>query len=587
MNNWFKKVLFTRLSLVLLAANVSPTIAQTTRPQINLAPRYVPVKPAHTKIVGSQSHGAVEVKFVEGSTYRLRNGNITTLRSDPLGGIKAVFQNHPVRKIERLFTLSEDEIEADRLETQTLSNEQMPDLNLWYQLTVEEGTDAEALIDALNALPEVEIASPALLPAPLPAEFTGNTHTSELLAPELASPDFLAQQGYLNPAPDGIDAKYAWGIPGGTGSNVTIVDIEYSFNKQHEDLPRRIPVVWGQQWNGYGDDHGTAVLGVLVGMSNSYGVTGIAYAAHAKFSSACMNSTTCNYSVANAINSAKRNTAYGDVILIEQQTSVCGLTDYGPVEWSQSVFEAIKIATAAGRIVVEAAGNGNVDLDGAGCDNKFDRDVRDSGAIIVGAGAPPTYPSQVDRSRLCWNLDNLINCSTYGSRVDVQGWGSLVTTAGWGDLYTGTGKNQWYTGGFRGTSSSSPVVAGAAAILSSIAEERGLKMSPYWIRSTLVNTGSSQQDDPSHPASEHIGPRPNLKEAIAMLDPNFISQFNSNASGWSVVTGAWGRPLNLRSIMVAVRPLPRKPAQILGCNSSSTRMGRIPAHQRLMAPSQL
>jgi len=44
------------------------------------------------------------------------------------------------------------------------------------------------------------------------------------------------------------------------------------------------------------------------------------------------------------------------VILIEQQASVCSLSDYGPVEWYQSIYDAIHASTAAGRTVVEAAG---------------------------------------------------------------------------------------------------------------------------------------------------------------------------------------------------------------------------------------
>ena len=38
------------------------------------------------------------------------------------------------------------------------------------------------------------------------------------------------------------------------------------------------------------------------------------------------------------------------------------------------------------RVVVEAAGNGAVELDAPECEGWFDRSVRDSGAIIVGAG---------------------------------------------------------------------------------------------------------------------------------------------------------------------------------------------------------
>src|SRR5262249_33446305 len=142
----------------------------------------------------------------------------------------------------------------------------------------------------------------------------------------------------------------------------------------------------------------------------------------------CSNSACSVYNIANAINVARLQTTPGDVILIEQQAPVCGLTDYGPVEWYQSAYDAIKTSTAAGRIVVEAAGNGSVNLDRASCHNLFKRTVLDSGAIMVGAGAPPAY-SQTDRARLYF--------STYGSRVDLQGWGFSVATTGYGDLQAG------------------------------------------------------------------------------------------------------------------------------------------------------
>jgi hypothetical protein len=82
------------------------------------------------------------------------------------------------------------------------------------------------------------------------------------------------------------------------------------------------------------------------------------------------------------------------------------------------------LATAKGVIVVEAGGNGADNLDDAvynapagvfppGWKNPFNRANRDSGAIVVGAGAPPhgTHGRDhgPDRSRLA--------LSNYGSIV--------------------------------------------------------------------------------------------------------------------------------------------------------------------------
>ncbi len=465
--------------------------------------RWSPVKPVRTVVLAGQSATAVEIKFVPGLLPGWAAGAFSAA-SGALSGLNEILKGHAVASVRRLFNESEAEIGAHRLALEAATGKELPDLNLWYRIKVVDGTNVEYLIDGLNSLPEVEIAYPAPLPVPPPSAKQG-------LAPvQSETPDYVGYQGYLKAAPGGIDAEYAWTQRGGTGGNVTIVDVEYSFNETHEDLPA-VTLIRGQLWDRYGDDHGTAVLGELVALNNGYGVTGIAYGAATKFASPCNDSEDCSdYNPADAINAARINTRKGDVILLEQQAVVCGLSEerYGPLEWYQSVYEAVKLATADGRIVVEAAGNGRVNLDQPSCDGRFKRTVRDSGAIIVGAGAPPNF-TQEDRSRLSF--------SSYGSRVDVQGWGQQVAATGYGDLYQGGGKNEWYTEMFSGTSSASPVVAGATALLSSVARERGTVLAPDRVRTILRNTGSAQQYSAGFPLTERIGPRPDLKAAIGRL----------------------------------------------------------------------
>ena len=52
-----------------------------------------------------------------------------------------------------------------------------------------------------------------------------------------------------------------------------------------------------------------------------------------------------------------------------------------PVEYWQANYDAISAATTAGLTVVEAAGNGQMNLDDDRYHNRFDKDSRDSGAI--------------------------------------------------------------------------------------------------------------------------------------------------------------------------------------------------------------
>lgn len=177
-------------------------------------------------------------------------------------------------------------------------------------------------------------------------------------------------------------------------------------------------------------------------------------------------------------------------------------------EFVQANYDAIVAATSAGIIVVEAAGNGSEDLDQPEYDAAF-RDRPDSGAIMVGAGdgCPDPYP---ERGRLGF--------STFGARVDLHGWGNCVTTAGYGTLQGSSESDDSYTASFSGTSSASPIVAAAAAVVSSVAIEQGDVdgLSSTEARSLLVSTGTPQDTSPAA-LTGNIGPLPNLAAALGLM----------------------------------------------------------------------
>lgn len=437
-----------------------------------------------TTIPPGYSSEIIQVKFQVGTDVHSPNASL------PLELLNSV------DSINRLFTASEQQLVNVRVKGESRSAHKLPDLNLWLKIALKPGTDATSFIEDLKGLESVEIAEFAPLPSPLPAD-TSN---------------FTDEQDYLDAATDGIDARYSWTIPGGNGSGITIYDVEYSWNQEHEDLSKASGT---ELLLNIGDsaidpfsnnDHGTAVLGELVADNDSKGVTGISWGADIGLAPA--NTADLGYDLANAIMLAVNDGSPGDVILIEQQASVCGLSDYGPSEWISSVFDAIQTATANGFVVVEAAGNGNVDLDQEACGTTFDRSVRDSGAIIVGAGQPPG--SGNDRERESF--------SSYGSRVDLQGWGSDVVTTGYGGFYKNSddpsNPNFWYTNSFGGTSSASPIVAGAVANLQGISFEKfGVPLVSFQVRDLLVQTGSPQLGN----TAENIGPRPNLRQAIEQM----------------------------------------------------------------------
>ena len=324
-------------------------------------------------------------------------------------------------------------------------------------------------------------------------------------------------QGYLDPAPLGMDVRHAWTLPGGRGENVKIIDIEVNWNLNHNDLveatSNAFMVVRGvdpqPQFN---MDHGTAVLGELVAAPDGVGVTGIAHRAQIGLINPVTEGTTLK--IAEAVKTATKRLSPGDILLIEQQSLAGprfdGLVGRGllPIEFEKPVFDAITAATAKGIIVIEPAGNGFENLDDPIYKGVFDRRVRDSGAIVVGAGYPEggVYGPGPDRTRT--------DESNYGSRVDVQGWGRFVTTCGYGPLRQEQGLNNIYTDIFGATSAAAAMVAGAAAVLQSIVKERGLDpLTPAQLRQLLVSTGSPQQGN----LRQRIGPRPDLKAAIEAL----------------------------------------------------------------------
>ena len=149
------------------------------------------------------------------------------------------------------------------------------------------------------------------------------------------------------------------GVEPGGRAGIGFVDLERGWTLNDEDLSGAgITLISGinQDYQG----HGTAVLGEVVAVDNTRGGIGIAPRARARVVSQWRTST--SYSTAAAIASAVAVMSRGDVLLLEAQTTV-GTQVKIPVETEQAAYDAIVAAVAAGIVVVEAAGNGGLDLD--------------------------------------------------------------------------------------------------------------------------------------------------------------------------------------------------------------------------------
>jgi len=399
---------------------------------------------------------------------------------------------------EPLFVRPATALAEDRATASAGSGQPMPDLSAWRRVRVRGARSAvDRALVGLRARADVMTAFEAPKPE-LPFE-PGSTTASGSCP--VRTPPYHELQGYLRRAPGGIDAPAAWAKPGGRGDAVWFADVEGAWNTTHEDLPGdRVHAIGkpmrGRDW----EMHGTAVLGEVVSRDNDLGMYGIAPNV-----ARVITSSVKDVASAAAIDLAQAQLRPGDVLLIELH-AIGPRERYLPMEFWDDVFEVIQIASARGVVIVEAAGNGAEDLDHEAYDGKLDRRRRDSGAIMVGAGAP-AVSGWKDRSRL--------DFSNYGSRVDVQGWGRMVATLDYGDLQGCGATGRKYTNLFGGTSSASPIVAGAALLVESIVKtEKGSPLSPMQLRTLLVETGSPQTDGPHGPAKQHIGPRPDLSVAV-------------------------------------------------------------------------
>lgn len=313
--------------------------------------------------------------------------------------------------------------------------------------------------------------------------------------PPPATPDFTSYQTYKldvdNSAPGirGINIQYAWSI-GVTGQGIKIADIEWGYNKNHEDLVTTTCVEILPPPDDQYKDHGTAVAGVLMSKNNTFGMTGMVYGADA-----CYIVSERNQGRPNGIAAGLAKLGAGDVFLYEMQTGGQN-GQYVPADFNQAVWDMTKKATDLGVIVVAAAGNGNQNLDDAYYASYRARG--DNGAITVGAG------TKVNRNKASF--------STYGSTVHVQGWGDWsVASTGYTSLYNG-GANAGYTRDFSGTSSATPIVASAVVAIQSWYKARtGKVIAPRTMRAVLIRTGIPQG------TGGHIGPLPNIKAAIEDL----------------------------------------------------------------------
>ena len=523
------------LLLLSVNAGISPNITKHVAQHVAKRARPVADKSVALEISPAAKIARVVVKFVDGSAVRQPLGRggaqLVSLTGQSLAPVETLLADYMNSgKVAPLLSQNPVTLDARRSRLEKKSGLKLADLGNYYEIQVASPAEASQLVNELNSLAIVETAYPE--PEVEPAVISITT----------TSPNFNPQQTYLRPAPDGVDADFAATVPGGDGSGVKVIDIEGGWRTTHEELASNPPFVQigGQIGSLDWRNHGTAVIGEMLGDDDGIGITGIAPGVQWGYSSIAAQST------ANALQSAGSNLNPGDLILIELHApgphfnfeSRNDQLGYVCMEYFQANFDVIQQLFLDGIVVCEAAGNGAENYDDANLYGQlFDTTFRNSHAIICGAGAPPSGAFGADRTRLSF--------SNYGERVNLQGYGAGVYTTGYGDAFTSGAEDTWYTAFFSGTSSASPIITGSVAALQGAHKSAfGISMTSDEIRTLLDATGSPQTGN----TGQHIGPRPDLQAAfnqilgvsfiadttvgVAPLDVQFSGLSNKTVTQW-------------------------------------------------------
>jgi Subtilase family len=424
----------------------------------------------------------VDVQLIEGLALPYVAGAETALADpalDPMfdAAWQALLATFPGLSLQPLFDAVPVEELADLVDAVRLAGEEPPDPFVWFTLPCDDSV-ADALVAAVQALPMVFFAG-LRGPVFLPVSYGTNPDSSLTLQ--------------IQPAPNGVDAIYAWDVAGGSGEGARVVDIESGWFLTHEELVaariRKLSVF------GAGDaDHGTAVAGIVVGSDNGVGTVGVV--PHAAFDLV----TSDRGGVANlaaAITVATASMQSGDVLLLETAHSFFPTPAADILsEFEFPVQVAIRLAVGRGITVIEPAGNGGINLDAF----PFLAHTRPespsfSGAIVVGAGEL-TEPTLTSWSR---------TFSSFGSRVDCFAAGGRIRAP------SSSAANAYQR--FGGTSGASAIIAGAAASLQSMTRAAtGSTLAPADVRRLFRSASLGVL--PDDPLGARIGAMPDLRRII-------------------------------------------------------------------------
>lgn len=431
-----------------------------------------------TAFVDVQLIEGLGLPYAPGAEAGLLDSALDPFFNDTWQAVVAVF---PSLTLAPLFDgLSVEEL-ADLVDGIRVNGDEPPNPFVWFTLACDE-SEVAAIVTAMQSLPMVVFAEERI-GAVVAATISYGTNPESLITLQ------------IQPAPNGVDAIYAWQVAGGAGDGIRVADIEGGWRLDHDELltanVRKRSVFGSRQV-----DHGTAVAGIVVGSDNGVGTIGIAPNAGLELITEDRGLGPPG-SVAAAIGVAAARLGAGDVLLLESALPFRpGNKPDVLLEFRRAEQVAIALATSRGITVIEPAGNGGVNLDAFPAfahTRPGSPTFVNSGAIVVGA-AELTGPAFDVWARTFSSFGNRVDCFAAGSRIRAPS--SAATNA-----------YQF----FAGTSGASAIIAGVVASLQAMTRAAtGAVLAPADARRLMRS--ASLGTLPGNPLGARIGAMPDLRQ---------------------------------------------------------------------------
>jgi hypothetical protein len=441
----------------------------------------------------------LEVKLAEGTGAEWRGGELVSRTGVDLSSVQRWFASASVMPM--VTSVSREQLDRwHQHACAVLPEHNRPGhLGLWFHVSTKDAASCEALRQQLANEPLIAHVYQQ------PHLYLATANGAATMLPPLptggdippTTPSFVSQQLAQAPTPLGHGFRLAAGILGGRGQGVGFRMIENGWTLGHEDLCQMVasnvigPVPSPSTFAAL---HGTSGGSIMFADRNEYGITGMADEVEAKFIGINLSG-----GFANAAALALLNSQPGDVgmVVVMVLVSALGPGTFLPFEFYQASFDATLTATANGLHMVVPAGNGDRSLDDPALLGRFDRNFRDSGAIIVGASAG--------------GLLQKASFSNWGSRIDAHSWGDFVVACGYGTIFfPNSDPLQAYTASGTGTSSATPHIAGVvAAIQGASLRQNGQLLSNAQVINLLHTVGPTTPDI--------IGRRPDVFAILQQL----------------------------------------------------------------------